>query len=139
MTEIRTDIICTVDFVCFPVIFGIALGFTEWYHVVTYILLVMAGIQRLCFFNVLVINKKDKGPVKFYTGLPVTSTAVIYPIVFAISKFASALFNEIFYAVVTFITAFLFVSKIKVPKPKGIAYPIFALIAVVGIVVIIFV
>lgn len=129
-----------VDFVCFPIVFGLAMGFNEWYHVITYILIAMAGIQRLCYFNVLVINKKDKGPVKFYTGLPVTSTAVIYPIVFAISRVVDcSLFNEIFYAVITFLTAFLFVSNIKVPKPKGIAYPIFATIAVIGIVIIIFI
>ncbi len=126
----------TVDFVCFPIIFGLAMGFNEWYHVVTYVLLAMAGIQRLCFFNVLVINKKDKGPVKFYSGLPVTSTAIIYPIVWLITNYASFDFNQIFYAIITITTAFLFVSNIKVPKPRGIAYPIFALIAVVGIVMI---
>ena len=126
----------TVDFVCFPIIFGLAMGYNEWYHVVTYVLLAMAGIQRLCFFNVLVINKKDKGPVKFYSGLPVTSTAIIYPIVWLISNYASLDFNQIFYAIITVTTAFLFVSNIKVPKPRGIAYPIFALIAVIGIVMI---
>ncbi len=126
-----------VDFVCFPIVFGLAKGFNSWYHVITYVLIAMAGIQRLCYFNVLVINKKDKGPVKYYTGLPVTATAVIFPIVYAISRLVeSCLFNEIFYAVITFLTAFFFVSNIKVPKPKGIAYPIFGAIAVVGIVII---
>lgn len=126
----------TVDFVCFPIIFGLAMGFNEWYHVLVYVLLAMAGIQRLCFFNVLVINKKDKGPVKFYSGLPVTSTSIIYPIVWLITNYASKCFNQIFYAVITFITALLFVSNIKVPKPRGIAYPIFALVAIFGIVMI---
>ena len=75
----------TIDFVTFPVVFGLALGFNNWYHVVAYVLIAMAGVQRLCHFNVLVINKKDKGPVKCYSGLPVTSTSIIYPAIYLIS------------------------------------------------------
>ena len=43
----------TIDFVAFPVVFGLALGFNEWYHVLAYVLIAMCGIQRLCHFNVL--------------------------------------------------------------------------------------
>ena len=50
----------TIDFVVFPIFVGLTLGFSEWYQVIGYILLAMAGVQRLCHFNVLVINKKDK-------------------------------------------------------------------------------
>ena len=65
----------TIDFVVFPIFVGLVLGYSAWYQVIGYILLAMAGVQRLCHFNVLVINKNDKGPVKFYSGLPVTSTS----------------------------------------------------------------
>ena len=124
----------TIDFVAFPIVFGFALGFNEWYHVVSYILLAMGGIQRLCHFNVLVMNKNDKGPVKFYSGLPVTSTAISYPLFWLISNYVTAGTYKIMYTVLTYLTAILFVLNIKVPKPKGIAYPIFAVVAIAGIV-----
>lgn len=124
----------TIDFVAFPIIFGLALGFNEWYHVVAYVLLAMCGIQRLCHFNVLVINKNDKGPVKFYSGLPVTSTSITYPLLWLISNYISCGLYQICYTILTYLTAILFVLNIKVPKLRGIAYPIVAVIAIVGIV-----
>ena len=126
----------TVDFVTFPIVFGLALGFNEWYHVIAYVLLAMGGIQRLCHFNVLVINKNDKGPVKFYSGLPVTSTSITYPLLWLISNYITMGVYQICYTVLTYLTAALFVLNIKVPKPRGIAYPIIAVIALVGIVMI---
>ena len=126
----------TIDFVAFPIVFGLALGFKDWYHVAAYVLLAMCGIQRLCHFNVLVMNKNDKGPVKFYSGLPVTSTSITYPLLWLISNYISCGLYQFFYTILTYLTAFLFVLNIKVPKPRGVAYPIIAIIAVVGIVMI---
>lgn len=123
----------TIDFVAFPIVFGLFFGFNKWYNIISYALLAMAGIQRLCHFNVLVMNKNDKGPVKFYSGLPVTSTAITYPLIWLISKYCPSVYQIVFTAL-TYITAILFVLNIKVPKPRGVAYPIIAIIAVVGIV-----
>ena len=122
-----------IDFVALPIVFGLALGLNEWYHVLGYVLLAMAGIQRLCHFNVLVINKKDKGPVKFYSGLPVTSTAITYPLLWVLSNYISLGLYHIFYTILTYVTALLFVLNVKVPKVRGIAYPILALLAAIGI------
>ena len=131
----------TVDFVVFPIFVGLTLGFSEWYQVIGYILLAMAGVQRLCHFNVLVINKKDKGPVKFYSGLPVTSTSITFPIAYLISiillKIDSSwnIFETLF-TILTFASAILFVLNIKVPKPRGKAYPIMGALAVLGVILI---
>lgn len=126
----------TIDFVCFPIVFGLALGFNEWYNVISYVLLAMCGIQRLCHFNVLVINKKDKGPVKFYSGLPVTSTSITFPLFWLIGNYLPTGVYPIIYPILTYLTAILFILNVKVPKPRGIAYPIIALASVVGIVLI---
>lgn len=126
----------TIDFVAFPIVFGLALGFNHWYNIISYVLLAMCGIQRLCHFNVLVMNKNDKGPVKFYSGLPVTSTSITYPLFWLISQ-AKCVTNDIYlimYTALTFATALLFVLNIKVPKPRGVAYPIIAVIALASIV-----
>ena len=128
----------TIDFVVFPIFVGLTLGFGEWYQVIAYILLAMAGVQRLCHFNVLVINKKDKGPVKYYSGLPVTSTSITFPIIYLIYKLFSLNWNvfEIMFTVLTFASAILFVLNIKVPKPRGIAYVVMGALAVIGTVLI---
>ena len=131
----------TVDFVVFPVVIGLLLGYHEWYQVIGYILIAMAGVQRLCHFNVLVINKKDKGPVKFYSGLPVTSTSITIPIAYLISKILFKINSDInifefLFTLLTFASAILFVLNIKVPKPRGKAYPIMGGLAVLGAILI---
>lgn len=131
----------TIDFVVFPIFVGLTLGFSEWYQVVGYVLLAMAGVQRLCHFNVLVINKKDKGPVKYYSGLPVTSTSITFPIIYLISKILFKINNDInvfetLFTILTFASAILFVLNIKVPKPRGKAYLVMGALAVVGTVLI---
>jgi CDP-diacylglycerol--serine O-phosphatidyltransferase len=125
----------TVDFVIFPVVFGLALGFNEWYHVISYILIAMAGVQRLCHFNVLVINKNDKGPVKYYSGLPVTSTSIIVPFFWLVFSYINNYdAYSLTYFIVTTAVAILFVLNIKVPKPRGKAYPVIGIIALVGLI-----
>lgn len=131
----------TVDFVVFPIFIGLVLGYDEWYQVIAYIMLAMAGVQRLCHFNVLVINKKDKGPVKYYSGLPVTSTSITIPLVYLISRILFKINSDItifetLFTFVIFASAILFVLNIKVPKPRGKAYPIMGGLAVLGAILI---
>lgn len=124
----------TVDFVAFPIVFGLSLGLNEWYHVLGYVMLAMGGIQRLAHFNVLVENKKDPGPVKFYSGLPVTSTSITFPLIWLLSNWTGMETYHIIYILLIYLTSVLFVLNIKIPKFKGIAYPILAVVAVAGIV-----
>lgn len=128
-----------INFVAFPIVFGYALGLNEWYHVLGYVLLAMAGIQRLSHFNVLVSSKKDDVPVKFYNGLPVTSTSVTFPFIWLLSNWMTSSVYHIIYIILVYLTAFLFVANIKVPKLKGKAYPILAITAIVFILIFIFI
>lgn len=119
-----------VNFVAFPIVFGYNLGLREWYHVLGFSLLAIAGIQRLCHFNVIVINKKDSGPVKYFNGLPVTSTSVTFPLIWLLSNFISCGAYHIIYICLIYLTAFLFILNIKIPKIKGLAYPIFTVLGI---------
>ena len=67
----------TVNFVVLPVVIMLSLGMTSVFEVIVYTLLVVAGISRLGYFNV---HASLDDPVKYYNGLPVTSTAIIYPV-----------------------------------------------------------
>ena len=126
----------TVNFLVLPVVIMLSLGMNRIVDIVAYTLLILCGVSRLGYFNV---NAKLDSPVKYYNGLPVTSTAIIYPILGLLhGRVSECLFQNI-YLIFTFLTAFLFITRIKVPKFKGIAYiiiPILALILVTLLLVI---
>ena len=118
----------TIDFVVLPVVIMLSLGMYRIIDVVAYTLLMLCGISRLGFFNV---HASMDNPVKYYSGLPVTSTAIIYPLLGLLhGQISECLFQNIFLGA-TFLIAFLFVAKIKVPKLKGIAYIIVPILAAI--------
>ena len=92
---------------------------------------ILCGISRLGFFN---INATSDEPVKYYSGLPVTTTAIIYPLLGLFrGRIDENLFQTI-YICATFLTAFLFVFKFKVPKFKGWFYIIVPILSLIGII-----
>lgn len=136
---VQIDSLCdTVAFVVLPVLISLEMGHQGPISITVCVLYVLAGVIRLAYFNVLVANADKNTPMKFYTGLPVTSAAVIYPALWLISRFIRRLPTTILFDSFMLLTAILFVSRIKIRKPKGIAYYIFTLIAVVGIIVLLY-
>ena len=118
----------TVDFVVLPVVIMLSLGMHRIIDVIAYTLLILCGVSRLGFFNV---HASMDNPVKYYSGLPVTSTAIIYPILGLLhGQISETLFQNI-YLGATFLIAFLFIAKIKVPKLKGMAYVIVPILAAI--------
>ena len=118
----------TVNFVVLPVIIMISLGMTNIFDVIVYMLFILCGISRLGYFNV---HASLDNPVKYYNGLPVTSTAIIYPILGLLhGNIAEPTFCLV-YIIATLITAILFVAKIKIPKLKGKAYIIVPILAAI--------
>ena len=128
----------TVAFVVLPVLISLEMGHHGPVSIANSVLYVLAGVIRLGYFNVLVANAEPDKPLKNYTGLPVTSAAIIFPTLWLISRFINKCPTIIMYNVVMLLTALLFVSRIKIRKPKGIAYYIFTVVAVIGIVVLVY-
>ena len=88
------------------------------------VLYILAAMIRLAFFNVdeEIRSRTEGGVRKYYTGLPVTSAALIFPNVlmldYVVSYFAKTRVDFTWlYFVVTIIVGFLFLSKIKIKKP----------------------
>lgn len=124
----------TFLFLGLPTVIGMKLfeALPVWFNVV-FILYVIAGIIRLAWFNIIA----DKnGPVKYYTGLPVTFVSFIFPIVYTFSLLFNFSITYIFAALYAII-AFLFILNVKIPKPTGIWYAIFSVMAIAAISVII--
>lgn len=122
-----------VGFVVFPVVFGYALGLNHWYNIVGYILLILAGITRLGFFNISVSKTNKDVPVKTYSGLPVTSTSIIFPLLWFISEIFKFSVKIVFpYA--TYIIALLFILNFKIPKLRGKAYIFVSILAILAVI-----
>ena len=65
----------------------------------------------------------------YYLGLPVTYAALIFPVAYLLNGLLGDGF-VIFYSLVILAVTVLEVLMIKIKKPRGIAYAIFALLAV---------
>ena len=118
----------TVNFVVLPVVIMLSLGMNSIIDILVYIIFIICGISRLAVFN---CNANLDEPVKFYTGLPVTSTAIVYPLLGLIHRFVSNQVFEIMCITISFIVAILFISKIKIPKFKKWAYIILPIIGII--------
>ncbi len=86
-------------------------------------LYVLMAMIRLAYFNVMEEKrqKEETGKRKSYTGLPVTSAALIFPFVMLL-QFMTPLDMTVVYYGVMVLVGYLFVSKIEVKKPgvKGV-------------------
>lgn len=80
---------------------------------------ILCALIRLAFFNVLETKrqKTQSGSNKVYRGLPVTSIAVIFPIVYLMKFILSTKTFLVLLHVMLSVVAFLFVLDFKVQKP----------------------
>jgi CDP-diacylglycerol--serine O-phosphatidyltransferase len=126
------SLVDTASFVVFPIIILLTMGLTDWYQLPVLALFAICGIARLGHFNCLV-EDSDK-PVPFYTGLPVTAIAMVLPLLYLFSYIIPSNIYPIVLTILIGVNALLNILTIKVKKPKGIAYPIFAIAAIVMLV-----
>ncbi len=116
---IEIDSLC--DLVCFgvfPVVMGYALGMDVWYAKIAYMMYILGAVIRLAYFNVTEELRQSETSErrKNYQGLPVTSVALILPLVYQLRRFFPEEFPYIYVAAI-FIISLLFVIDFKVFKP----------------------
>ena len=82
------------------------------------VLYILAAVIRLAYFNVMeeLRQKTEDGCRKFYTGLPVTSSAIIFPTVMLLQYILPIDITPIYFAVAV-LTGYLFLAKFRVRKP----------------------
>ena len=78
----------------------------------------LAALIRLAYFNVTEEErqKTESGARKYYTGLPVTSAALIFPSVLLFQYVIPKDITLVYFGVML-LTAFLFLSKVQIRKP----------------------
>ena len=94
---------------------------------------VLAALIRLAFFNAteeIRAEEAKKTGVSYYIGLPVTASALVFPLVMLI-HFFSKWDLTIFYFIMMLIVAMAFVMNIKVRKPGKIGLLIMIIIGLI--------
>jgi CDP-diacylglycerol---serine O-phosphatidyltransferase len=118
-----------VNFGAAPAMIALHSGFNA---PVDYIILTVyccAAAMRLGYFNV--VGLTGEGPIKFYTGLPVTFSAMIFPLVYLLEFVSDGPVYTLCIRIAYILAAFFFILKVPIPKPKGIFYVIFPVLAVI--------
>lgn len=110
------------DIVCFgvlPAVIGHAVGLNTWYFYIILVVYVLAALIRLAYFNVTEEERQENTTEvrKEYLGLPVTSSALIIPLIYIFVLFLKDKFY-LLYAAVLLITAIAFITKFKIKKLK---------------------
>lgn len=128
---VQIDSLC--DMVCFgvfPAIIGFAVGPDSAFTLISCMVFSLAAVIRLAYFNVQEILKEpDAEKRTHYTGLPVTTSAILMPVfalICAIPKVTSYV-----YPAGLLVIGILFISRFKVKKPYGKALIAMALIGAV--------
>ena len=88
---------------------------------------VLAGVVRLAHFNTLSI--RGNAQQAFHRGLPVTYTALIFPLLFLLHGTLAAEIFELGLAGAFALIGLLFIIDMPVPKPRGAFYILLPLVA----------
>lgn len=116
----------TICFLVVPVVIMYSMEMSNLVYLLIYAYFLISGITRLAYFNV--SQEVDK-VASCYNGLPVTSTAVIFPLLGLINIFVNFDNIELVFAFATVLIGFLFNFKIKIPKFKTNAMIIISALA----------
>jgi len=130
------------DMVCFgllPPMIAYSAGMTSAYHIAIFVCFSLAALIRLAYFNV---TEEDRQAVtterrKLYEGLPVTSTALLIPLLFLFRKDFGNVF-PIAGAVVYAVIAAAFVTKFHLKKPGMRAMMLFIVAGALELALLIF-
>lgn len=136
---IQIDSLCDlVSFGVLPLAIGYGLGLNGPVFYVSAMAYLLCAIIRLAYFNVdeAQRQKTEDGRRKFYYGLPVTTAAIIFPLIFGLeSILGNAL--SIVYQVAIFGCAAAFIAKFKLAKPNKKGIPLLVLVGIAILVLVI--
>lgn len=128
------------DLVCFgilPITIGYSIGLESPAYLPIFVLYVLGALIRLAYFNTLENIRQEKSDLVLtsYTGLPVTSVALILPFLYIFKNIIP--YFAFVYLAALLIIAILFVSTIKIKKPTFKTMLIFIAIGLLELLLII--
>jgi CDP-diacylglycerol--serine O-phosphatidyltransferase len=111
-----------------PALICINLGLTSPLEITAGLVYICCAGTRLAYFNT--IATKTDGPVPFFTGLPVTYAAMIFPVLLYFCCPPGSPVNPLPLHGALWLIALLFILRIPIPKPKGALYVLLPAVAV---------
>ena len=117
--------VCSFGFA--PAVFAYAFGLREPWFVAILLFYVCANALRLAYFDA--IGMAAEGERQFFTGMPVTYAALFIPVAFALSFWFDRAEMAAVLGALYFCLGAAMVSGKKIPKPRGIWYGVFSLLA----------
>lgn len=127
---IQIDSLC--DVVCFgifPILLAYSMGMRGPVGILFLCIYGVNGVIRLGYFNVMETKRQEETDEnrKHYKGLPITSIAIILPLICVIGTFCKGHFIPILY-ITMLVVGILFVLDFKVKKPKNITLAAFIVV-----------
>ncbi len=135
---IQIDSLCDlVSFGVLPVAIGYGIGLSGGFFYASAAIYLLCAVIRLAYFNVdeAQRQKTETGRRKIYYGLPVTSAAIIFPMIFGLKNLLGEAM-PIIYQLMLYAVAAAFILKFKLAKPNKKGIP---LLVVVGIAILVLV
>ncbi len=137
---IQIDSLC--DMVCFgvfPAMICYLLGVRGIVGMIVIAIYCVNSVIRLAFFNVMEAKNAlvSEDGQKFYKGLPITSMAIVLPLVFMVQFFIPDWAFRICLYLALLIVGILFVVDFKLKKPKNSTLAILVAVVAVALVIMI--
>ena len=112
------SLVDVISFGVFPAVFLYFSGVNTVYGLAILCMYVLCAVIRLAFFNVLEAKRQmtEGGCAKGYRGLPVTCSAIIFPLLYLTGRCLPGRACLAAYYAVPFLTAVLFVWDFRIPK-----------------------
>lgn len=132
MFGIEIDSLCDlISFGVLPLAIGYGMGLSGGIFYISAVFYLLCAIIRLAYFNVDEIERQKKEPGRrlYYYGLPVTSAALLFPLLFSFQPSLGKA-AVILYQLFLFIVAFAFVLRFRLPKPDRKQLPVFLVIGI---------
>ena len=137
---IQIDSLC--DVVCFgifPVMICYCLGVNTPAGIGALIFYSVASVIRLAYFNVSEAKRQNETSEnrQYYQGLPITSMAIVLPLVFMLQVFISNCAFVLALYLSLFIVGLLFVVDFRLKKPNNMQLTVLVLVVAVAVVIMI--
>lgn len=134
---IQIDSLC--DMVCFgvfPSLICYLLGVRGIIGIAIIVLYCTASVIRLAYFNVMEMNESlvTEDNHKYYRGLPITSMAVVLPLVFLLQFFIPQYMFQIILYLALLIVGILFIVDFKFWKPKNATLAVLVTVVAIALV-----
>lgn len=113
-----------ISFGVYPAIIAYSMGFNSFPCLIIFIIYILGAVIRLGYFNVMEDMRRQQTTEKrkYYQGLPVTSSCLIFPMIYCLTVWLTVPQVQLVYLIGLLVVGILFVANIKVIKPdfKGV-------------------